>query len=118
MFKLRYRITSLLHILLNIGPILVFVIMAYIDGDLLVEKVSLSLTVFIVAIMTLLTFVNHKVYKSRIWIILLGLYACLDYMLAPLLTIAICQVIDEMVIDPLRGYYRERYVIHKEINRV
>lgn len=116
-YKRLYILFSVLVCLLNIAPLLGYVIKAYIECDLIREKVTLTMTVFIVAIMTMITLVNKTIYKSRLWILLLGLYFCLDYILTPLIIVAVCQIIDELIATPLKNHYRTKYQINKEIDK-
>lgn len=117
--KLR-RLTALFTIvslLLNIAPLAFYTIKALIDADLTHEKVALSMTVFIVLIMTIISIANKIVLKSRIWIIMLGIYICLDTILTPLIIIAVCQIIDELLIAPLKKSFKLRKNINKEMDK-
>lgn len=116
-YKLIAAILTLACILLNVAPLFTYSIIAVCQADLVVEKVGLVCSVFVVLIMTLISLVNKSAMRSRIWIILLGLYFCLDYILTPLIIIAICQVADEMIVSPLRKHYHNKYTINKEIDK-
>ena len=116
-YRICFWIFNIFHILLNITPICVYCIMAYLESDLVTEKVCLSLTILIVAILTLITLINHSVLRSRLWILLIGLYFCLDFIIVPLIVIAICQVLDELIIHPLTKHYKLKLTIRKEIEK-
>lgn len=116
-YKLIAAILTLACILLNVAPLFTYSIIAVCQADLVVEKVGLVCSVFVVLIMTLISLVNKTAMRSRIWIVLLGLYFCLDYILTPLIIIAICQVVDEMIVSPLRKHYHNKYTINKEIDK-
>lgn len=103
-------------ILLNIGPLCGYVIKAVLNADLVTEKIALSMTVLIVVILTVVSFVNKVALRSRLWILLIGMYLCLDSIMTPLVIIATCQVIDELLINPLSHHYKTRYKINKEID--
>lgn len=105
------------HILLNITPLAVYTIMALVQGQLIYEKVALTMTVFIVLILSIISFVNKIALRSRLWIILIGVYVCLGEILAPLVIIASCQIIDELVVCPLKNFYKSRLTINKEIDK-
>lgn len=117
----KYRTISLvlliMCILLNVAPLATYTVMALCQANLVVEKVALTSTIFIVLIMSLYSLVSKTALRSRIWIILLGMYVCLDYILAPLIIIAICQVLDEMFINPLYKHYKNKYTINREIDK-
>ena len=114
--KRKYIIATILSFLLNVCPLLVFTIIAFISGTAIVHKVTLSMTLLIVLIFTAITFFNKTVFRSKLWILLIGLWLCLDNILTPLIVFASCQVIDELIVTPLKNYYKNRYRINKEID--
>ena len=114
--KRKYIIATILSFLLNVCPLLVFTIIAFISGTAIVHKVTLSMTLLIVLIFTAVTFINKTVFRSKLWILLIGLWLCLDNILTPLIVFAACQVIDELIVTPLKNYYKNRYRINKEID--
>jgi hypothetical protein len=111
------KVLTSLSILLNAGPLACYVVIALTEANLTHEKVALVSTVFIVLILTAISFVNKIVLRSRLWILLIGLYCCLDYILTPLLIVAICQVLDEIIVSPLAKHFKARHQINKEIDR-
>lgn len=115
-FKKWYVVCLILSLLAWVVPPAYYVISAFIGSTLLVEKVALGLTVLIVAIMTMVAMVNKLVLRSRIWIILIGLWIALDSFITPLVIIASAQILDELVLCPLKGYFKSRYTINKEID--
>ena len=114
--KRKYIIATILSFLLNVCPLLVFTIIAFISGTAIVHKVTLSMTLLIVLIFTAVTFINKTVFRSKLWILLIGLWLCLDNILTPLIVFASCQVIDELIVTPLKNYYKNRYRINKEMD--
>lgn len=114
--KLWAVLTTIFSILLNIAPIAVYVIIALVNCNLVYQKVALTMTVFVVLIMSIICLVNKATMKSRLWVVLIGLYICLDYILTPLIIIAVCQVLDELIVAPVARHYRQRYKINKEID--
>lgn len=115
--KAKYITAALISILLNICPLLVFTIIAFISGTAIVHKVTLSMTLLLVLIFTLITLVNKTVFRSKLWILLIGLWLCLDNILTPLIVFASCQIIDELIVTPIKNHYRDRYKINKEIDK-
>lgn len=117
----RYRIIAFLllitTILLNVGPLAVYSIIGLIEANLVVEKVALSCTIFVVLILSAVAWVNKTTMRSRVWVIILGLYFCLDYFIVPLLIIAITQVLDEWIVSPARKHYKNKYIINKEFDK-
>lgn len=114
--KRKYIIATILSFLLNVCPLLVFTIIAFISGTAIVHKVTLSMTLLIVLIFTAVTFINKTVFRSKLWILLIGLWLCLDNILTPLIVFASCQVIDELIVTPIKNHYKNRYKINKEID--
>ena len=114
--KRKYIIATILSFLLNVCPLLVFTIIAFISGTAIVHKVTLSMTLLIVLIFTAITFFNKTVFRSKLWILLIGLWLCLDNILTPLIVFAACLVIDDLIVTPLKNYYKNRYKINKEMD--
>lgn len=108
---------TLLSLLLNIAPLAYYGITAFIAADLVIEKVTLSATVFAVVIMSIIAWSNKIVLRSRIWILMIGLYFCLDSIITPLAIIAVCQVVDELVVSPLKKLFGRKLLINKEIDK-
>lgn len=116
-YRLLYRLFLVVSILLNICPLATYTIKALVESNLTHQKVALSMTVFIVLIMTVVTLVQKVALRSRLWVILIGMYICLDNILTPLIIIACCQIVDELIVNPLAKAYKNRYIINKQIDR-
>ena len=116
-YRIKYWCLSIISLLCNLGPLLFFTIQALIESDLTHEKVALCMTVFIVLIMTIISLANKIVLRSRLWIILIGIYVCLDHILTPLIVIACCQIVDELMISPLKHSAKDKLIINKQIDR-
>lgn len=116
-YRIKYWIAAAVSFLLTVGPLVGYVIVSIINADLTHEKIALSLSVLVVAILTVIAIVNKINLKSRIWIILLGIYICLGEILIPLIIIAVCQIVDELVVSPLRAHYANKLSINKEIDK-
>lgn len=114
--KIYSILFTVISILLNLGPLVTYTLIALISSNLTHQKVALCMTVFVVLILTAIAVANKVAMKSRLWVILIGLYICLDYIMTPLIIIAVCQVLDELVVSPLAKHYRSRYKINKEID--
>ena len=110
-------ILVVLSFLLNVGPVAVYAIMGLVEGTLLIEKVALSMTIFVVAILSVIAWANKLVLRSRLWILLAGLFFVLDAFAAPLIIIGVCQILDELIVSPIKHRVRTRYTINKEMDR-
>lgn len=117
----RYRISFwifwALHILLNFCPLATYTIIALTEGQLIYEKVALTMTVFVMLILTIISIINKITLRSRLWIILIGVYICLGEILVPLIVVAFCQIFDELLVCPLMNHYKAKLTINKEIDK-
>lgn len=116
-YRFKYWMLFAFSLLLNICPLAVYTIQALLQGQLVYQKVALTMTVFVVLIMTVISIINKITLKSRLWIILIGLYLCLGEILTPLIIIAVCQIADEVIVHPLKGHYKNKLTISKEIDK-
>ena len=116
-YKRAWILFVILSIAANLCPIVVYSIKAIVSSNLVYEKVTLCTTVFIVIILTGVSMVNKVALRSRLWIILIGLYICLDQILEPLILIAACQILDELALNPLKKACKSRWVINKQLDR-
>jgi len=117
----KYRKLSFLFgsisVLLNIAPFTIYAFIALVDSALIYQKIALSMTVLVVAILSLVALVNKVAMKSRLWIILVGIYVCLGEIITPLIIIAVCQVLDELIVSPLHKNFKNKKIINKEIDK-
>lgn len=116
-YNLIYRCSAVVSALLNVFPLAWYVCLAFASSSLVREKIALSATVLAVLIMTMISIINKTAMRSRVWVLVLGLYFCLDNFIEPILVVSITQVIDELFISPLSKWAREKYVINREIDK-
>lgn len=107
----------LLSLALNVGPIAYYVGEAALGGALVHQKVALSLLVVVVLIMSAISWLNKVAMRSKIWVIVIGLYFCLDHFIAPIMLIAATQIIDECFATPLYKSYKTKRNTHREIDK-
>ena len=69
-----------------------------------------------VIIMSIVAAVNKIALRSRVWILLIGLWICLDNFMLPIIVIACTQIADEIIFTPLHNYFKTRLVINKQID--
>ena len=112
-----WLVFAILSILLNVGPLAAYSIIALAGASLVIEKVALSMTVLVVLIMTAVAFLNKTTMKSRVFVIIIGLYLCLDHFITPLLIISACQIVDEWIASPISKHYKNKFRINKEIDK-
>jgi hypothetical protein len=116
-YRNLYYLFLVISLLANIGPAAAYIIDALVGGALIHEKVALCMTVFVVLIMTAVAWANKIVLRSRVWVIIIGLYFALDYFIAPLLIIGGCQIFDEWIATPVYKHYKNLFVINKQIDK-
>ena len=116
-YRRLFWLFTILSLLLNIAAPAYYIFDGLLGDGIIVEKVALSASVFIVILLSAVAYVNKTTMRSRIWILLLGLYVCLDTILTPLLIIAITQILDEWIISPLAKSYHNKLTINKQIDK-
>ena len=108
---------SILSFTAYLGPTIYFIASAYASSALVVEKITLSCTIIAVVILSLISIVNKTVLRSKIWIILIGLYFILDTLILPVFLIGAGQILDELIFAPVKKHYKNLYLVNKEIDR-
>lgn len=116
-YRLAATILLIVSILLNILPLGYYTVDALINAELVMDQVKLCMTVFVVLIMSIVSWVNKTTSRSKVWVIIIGLYLCLDSFLVPLLLIGTTQIVDEWIISPLHKSIRNKYIINKQIDK-
>ena len=117
--KSLHKKTVLFHflsILLTFLPITIWFCIA-IAKSTEVTRVTLGLSFCVAMILTLANTLLKYSIRSTIWILLIGIYACIKNITPLLVIIATCTVIDEFIVHPLYKYYKNRYKINKEIDK-
>ena len=115
-YRTLFILFAVVSVLLKVGPLAAYGIMAVCGAGLFYQKFALVASVFIVLLMSLVAWANHITMRSRVWVVLIGLYFCLNHIVTPLLVIGITQIVDEVIVSPLRGHYHNKYTINREID--
>ena len=114
-YKIKLNICRLLSFTLTVLPVIIYTIMGFMDGTI-GEKVSLGICV-ILALMFMLINVMFKYHiRSTLWVLLIGIYVCIDNIIPLLIIMAATTIIDEFVLVPLINKYKNKYIINKEID--
>ena len=118
----KLRLTGLLltalSLILTFGPLIVYLVLAY--GNAMaapVGKITLTAMLGVSVIMSFVCLINKYTPRCRLWLILIGLYMCLDNFIGCILVLAITQCVDELIVSPLAKHYRNLHRINKEIDR-
>lgn len=115
-YKRLALIMGLISILLLITPIGYYTTMAFIAGTV-VEKVSLGALATLAVIMVAINALLKLHLRSPLWIMLVGVYLVLDYILPLILIIAITTIADELIFTPLRKRFKNKALINGEIDK-
>lgn len=113
--KKNYQIANLLHLLLQLGPLVIFSILAVCSLETPAEAVKVSAFFLMSIALSIVSVVRHKMSRSSLWLLLIAVYFALDYILVPLVVIAACQVADELFVRPIRDRLKEKYYNGKDI---
>ena len=111
-----YKLYLALSIIVTIVPVIVYIALGLANGEIH-QKVVLGVTLVIAMLLTGINVVFKFHIRSVIWILVLGIYICLDNILPLLLIIAIGTILDEFVLTPLYKSYRNKAKINLEIDK-
>lgn len=115
-YKMLYRTFHLASILVLITPLTYYLVLAVMNAEV-VQKVSLGIMFSMACVLSILNIAFKKHYRSAIWIMLLGIFMCLDKILPLVIMLAVATILDEFILTPLYKKYREKCVINGEIDR-
>ena len=115
--KSLYIAFSTVSFLLTFGPLIYFVCLGYVNSDVTREKVTLTVTIVFALVLTIINVLFKYSIRSTIWLILLGIYVCIDNIVPLLIMLAVGSILDEFLITPLAKMFRSKYKINKEIDK-
>ena len=115
----KYRKLALLFHILSLvatfGPLLFYGIVAFVQAQP-AQKLTFALLSMVGIILAVVNVLFKYSFRSTIWLILLGIYICLDKITGMIIVIAICSILDEFCFTPLFKMYKNRAVINKQID--
>lgn len=116
----KYKNLSILFLALSIlvlvAPLAYYSIEGFIEGET-TEKFTLGLTFVIAAILFVINILFKFHIRSTIWVLVLGIYFCLDNILPLIFMVAIGNILDEFLFTPLHKHYKSKASINKEIDK-
>ena len=115
-YKRLSKLFGLLSLLCTVFPVAYFTVEAFIQGDV-EEKVTLGCTLIVCLILVALNTIKKENLRSPVYLMILGIYVCLDNLLSLFLIMAITTMADEFVFSPLHTSFKNKAVINKEIDR-
>lgn len=114
--KNRYIFFKVLSTCLVFLPLIVYVIIAFVEGQPF-EKFTMGCMVTIALIFVLLNIIFKYNIRSTLWVLILGIYLCLDNITPLLIIMAVSTILDEFVVSKLANKYKSQYTINKEIDK-
>ena len=115
-YQRLYILFFSLSLLILTAPVVVYVIIGFVNGEV-TEKLTLGATVAIACILTVINILCKFHIRSILWIVVLGIYFCIDNILPLLLMVAIGTILDEFILTPLYKKYKSKAAINKEIDK-
>lgn len=115
-YKIGFIICAVVSWLLVLGPLTYYTIVGFLSAEV-EEKATLGLTLVASAFLTAISFVFKKHIRSTIFIIILGIYVCLDNILPLIILICVCTMLDEFIVTPLERMFINKFKINYEIDK-
>lgn len=111
-----YWLFRSLSFLILVLPLFIYGVRGFIVGEV-TEKFTLGMTISIAMILVILNILFKYHIRSTIWIVVLGIYFCIDNIMPLLLCIAVATIVDEFVLTPLYKSYKNKTTINREIDK-
>lgn len=115
-YKRKYVICRVFDLLLELGPLLVFIIYGFITAEPK-QKVGMAACVVGAIIIAVINIMFKKHLRSVIWLITIGIAVCVSNIIPFMACMAGCTFFEEFVTAPLCKYYKEKLSINKEIDK-
>ena len=115
-YKRLSKLFGLLSLLCTVFPVAYFTVQAFIQVEV-EEKVTLGCTLIVCLILVALNTIKKENLRSPVYLMILGIYVCLDNLLSLFLIMAITTMADEFLFTPLHNSFKNKAVINKEIDR-
>lgn len=106
----------ILSVLCNLLPIAIYTIKAFIVAGV-GQKVTLGVCLTLALLFVLINIITKHRIRSTLWILLIGIYVCLDHIQSLLIIMAITTIIDEFILEPAYKRVKNKYIINKEIDK-
>lgn len=114
-YKNKLNLFRSLSFSITVLPVILYAILGFYNGSI-GEKVSLGICTLLAIMFVIINIMFKHHIRSTLWIMLIGIYICIDNIIPLLITMAISTVIDEFVLVPLIKKYKDKYIINKEID--
>ena len=98
------------------SPLVYYAVLAFINGET-TEKFTLGLCFVMAAIFLAINVIFKYHIRSTIWVVVLGIYFCLDDIQVLLIMVAVGTILDEFILTPLHKSYKQKAGINREIDK-
>ena len=98
------------------APLVYYAVLAFITGET-TEKFTLGLCFVMAAIFLAINVIFKYHIRSTIWVVVLGIYFCLDDIQVLLIMVAVGTILDEFILTPLHKSYKQKAGINREIDK-
>ena len=115
-YKRIYKTCRALSILLTLIPLLVYTILAFVQGTV-GSKITFGMCLLLAFIFTLINIIFKHRIRCTIWIVMIGIYVCVANIIPLLFLMAFSTALDEFLLTPLEKKYKNLYTINKEIDK-
>lgn len=105
-----------LSMLVTVAPIGVYLGLAFYNGSVH-QKITLGIVMIVAVLLVVVNLVLKYHIRSVLWILILGIYFCLDNIMPLLLIVAIGTILDEFVLTPLHKSFKNKAKINNEIDK-
>lgn len=116
----KYQRLSILFRILSLvvltAPLAYYTVLGFISGGPK-QKATLGITFTIALMLVAVNLVFKYRIRSTLWILVLGIYFCLDDILPLLFMVAVGTIADEFILSPLARSYRHKMIINREIDK-
>ena len=107
---------GILSFLVFSAPLVYYAVLAFINGET-TEKFTLGLCFVMAAIFLAINVIFKYHIRSTIWVVVLGVYFCLDDIQVLLIMVAVGTILDEFILTPLHKSYKQKAGINREIDK-
>ena len=109
----RAIITGILSLMLLFIPLIVFVSIGFYKTDT-TGKVCISFIGIATLVLTfLMAVMKAKLKRTVFWLILIGVYIGFRNMKSVIICMAICNIVDEVIVTPIHIHYKAVYKTNK-----
>lgn len=115
-YRKSYWTCKTLSWCITLLPMLIFVIWGFVEGTPH-RKMALGGLMVIAIVLVVINILMKLSLRCVPWIMLLGIYICLQEITVLLIIMAVTTVVDELILTPLEKRFREKLVINKEIDK-